>query len=56
MLPESQKIVLIGGTAKNQGIVSALSDVCNKDFLIPAEPQIINAVGAVMYFESEQGE
>jgi predicted CoA-substrate-specific enzyme activase len=54
MVPEAEKIVLIGGTAKNRGIVSALSELCERDLLIPNEPQIINAIGAVMFFKSEQ--
>src|SRR4030067_1804389 len=50
MIPKSQSIVLIGGTVKNEGLVSALRDMLKKEVLIPDEPQIINAIGALKYF------
>jgi len=50
MIPEAERIVLIGGTAKNTGMVSALRDILNKDVMIPKEPQIINALGALKYY------
>lgn len=50
MIPEGDLIVLIGGTAKNDGMVRALSDILGKDLLIPPEPQIINALGALEYY------
>ncbi len=49
MIPQAQIIVLIGGTAKNEGMVAALRDVLEKDVLKPDEPQIINALGALKY-------
>jgi len=50
MVPEGETIVLIGGAAKNEGLVSALTDVLNKKIKIPGEPQIINALGALKYY------
>jgi predicted CoA-substrate-specific enzyme activase len=50
MIPEAQSLVLIGGTVKNKGMVSALSDILKKDVLVPDEPQIVNALGALKYF------
>ncbi len=50
MIPEAEKIVLIGGTAKNKGMLSALKDVLRKEIMVPEEPQIINALGALKYF------
>jgi predicted CoA-substrate-specific enzyme activase len=50
MIPEAQSLVLIGGTVKNKGMVSALSDILNKDVLVPDEPQIVNALGALKYY------
>ncbi len=50
MIPEAQTIVLIGGTAKNEGMVMALRDILKKKILIPGEPQIVNALGALKYF------
>ena len=52
MIPEADTIVLIGGTVKNQGMVSALGDILGKKLLIPEEPQIINALGALKYYLS----
>jgi len=50
MIPEAETIVLIGGTVKNTGMVSALRDILKKDILIPPEPQIVNALGALKYY------
>ncbi len=50
MIPEAETIVLIGGTVKNEGMVSALRDILKKDILIPDEPQIVNALGALEYY------
>ncbi|MDD5615492.1 MAG: acyl-CoA dehydratase activase [Candidatus Methanoperedens sp.] len=50
MIPEAQSIVLIGGTVKNEGLVTALKDVLKKEVLIPDEPQIINALGVLKYY------
>jgi activator of 2-hydroxyglutaryl-CoA dehydratase len=50
MIPQAQQVVLIGGTIKNEGMVAALKDILNIDVLIPDEPQIINALGALKYY------
>lgn len=50
MIPEGETIVLIGGTVKNNGMVSALRDILKKDILMPPEPQIVNALGALEYY------
>jgi activator of 2-hydroxyglutaryl-CoA dehydratase len=50
MIPQAHQVVLIGGTVKNEGMVAALKDVLNIDVLIPDEPQIINALGALKYY------
>lgn len=50
MIPETETIVLIGGTVKNEGMVSALRDILKKDILMPPEPQIVNALGALKYY------
>jgi predicted CoA-substrate-specific enzyme activase len=50
MIPEAETIVLIGGTVKNEGMVSALRKILQKKLLIPPEPQIINALGALEYY------
>ena len=50
MIPEAESLVLIGGTVKNKGMVSALRDILNKEVLVPDEPQIVNALGALKYY------
>ena len=50
MVPEAETIVLIGGTVKNEGMVSALRDIIGGKIMIPEEPQIINALGALEYY------
>ncbi|MCZ7397400.1 MAG: acyl-CoA dehydratase activase [Candidatus Methanoperedens sp.] len=50
MIPDAEKVVLIGGTVKNEGMVTALREVLKKEFLIPEVPQIINALGALKYY------
>lgn len=50
MVPEAKTIVLIGGTVKNEGMVSALRKIIGKKIMIPDEPQVINALGALEYY------
>ena len=50
MIPDAQELVLIGGTVKNKGMLSALEDILQKEVLVPDEPQIVNALGALKYY------
>jgi len=50
MIPEAEKVVLIGGAAKNKGMVASLEDILGKKLLVPEEPQIVNALGALRYW------
>jgi activator of 2-hydroxyglutaryl-CoA dehydratase len=50
MIPEAQELVLIGGTVKNTGMLSALKDILQKEVLVPDEPQIVNALGALKFY------
>ncbi len=51
MVPEhAQKVALIGGVARNSGVVEALREVLGAEVLVPEEPQVVNAVGAVEYY------
>ncbi len=50
MVPEAERIVLIGGAVKNEGMVSALTHILHKKIMIPRNPQIVNALGALEYF------
>lgn len=49
LVPEAENIMLIGGVAKNRGLVKALSETLGRQPHVPAEPQIVNAVGALEY-------
>ncbi len=50
MIPRAETIAVIGGTAKNEGMMSALRDILKVEIVVPDEPQIINALGALKYF------
>ncbi len=50
MIPkDAKKIALIGGVAKNAGIVDAFSRYFK--VYVPKEPQIVNAYGCIAYYE-----
>lgn len=51
LIPEADRIVLIGGTVKNRGLAAALEEAAGKTFLIPDSPQTVNALGALRYSE-----
>lgn len=51
MMPRSvEKIALIGGTAKNRGVVDAFQKELGIEAFVPPDPQVVNAVGAVKYY------
>lgn len=54
ILPPATKVVLIGGVAKNMGFVKAFRETVNADVFVPPEPQVVNAVGAVIYIMREK--
>jgi len=57
MVPRhARSVALIGGTAKNAGVVEALSEVLGVRVHVPGEPQVVNAVGAVEYYLAREGE
>ncbi|WP_041537670.1 acyl-CoA dehydratase activase [Carboxydothermus hydrogenoformans] len=50
------KYMMTGGVAKNQGVVSAIESKLGEKLVIPAEPQIIGALGAALIaFEGTNG-
>ncbi|MBE0520759.1 MAG: 2-hydroxyglutaryl-CoA dehydratase [Candidatus Methanoperedenaceae archaeon] len=53
MVPEAETLVLIGGTVKNKGMVSALREIIRGKIMIPDEPQVINALGALKYYNQD---
>ncbi len=48
MVPEAERIAVIGGVAQNSGIVSALKKIL-REIVVPEYPQLINALGAALY-------
>ena len=56
MVPKcARSVAVIGGTAKNRGVVEALSEVLGARVYVPEEPQVVNAVGAVEYHLAGEG-
>lgn len=53
MVPEAGRVVLIGGGARNGGLVEELSNVLEVEVLVPEHPEFVNALGAVQYATSE---
>ncbi|NYE57086.1 acyl-CoA dehydratase activase [Carboxydothermus ferrireducens] len=50
------KYMMTGGVAKNQGVVTAIESKLGEKLVIPAEPQIIGALGAALIaFEGTNG-
>jgi len=49
MIPEAESIVVIGGVAKNEGIVNALKKILGRKIMVPDHPQLVNALGAALY-------
>lgn len=43
-----EKVVMVGGVAKNHGVVKSLERILGTIFLIPDEPQITGALGAAI--------
>lgn len=43
-----ERVVMVGGVAKNDGVVRSLEKILDTTFLIPPEPQITGALGAAL--------
>jgi len=57
MVPKrARSVAVIGGTAKNRGVVEALSKELGVRVFVPEDPQVVNAVGAVEYYLAREGE
>jgi activator of 2-hydroxyglutaryl-CoA dehydratase len=57
MVPKRvRSVAVIGGTAKNRGVVEALSKELGVRVFVPEDPQVVNAVGAVEYYLAREGE
>ncbi|MCL7414610.1 MAG: acyl-CoA dehydratase activase [ANME-2 cluster archaeon] len=51
MVPPADKVMLIGGTVQNTGIVDAVNAVLDSKIEVPIAPQLVNALGAALYRE-----
>lgn len=48
IVPDQNKTVLVGGLARNEGIVKALKKCSGNKFMIPADPEYACALGAAL--------
>jgi predicted CoA-substrate-specific enzyme activase len=51
----SPEVTMTGGVAKNLGVVRALEELIGQKFNIPAEPQIVGALGAALFAREATG-
>ena len=52
LVPRAERIVLVGGGARNTGLVDELSSLLGVGVLVPHHPAHVNALGAVEYMGS----
>jgi len=55
LVPVAEGVVLIGGGARNDGLVRELSSILDSKVTVPEHPEHVNAFGAVLYSKSGQG-
>lgn len=53
--PDADRVAFIGGVVKNKGVVDAFEKELGIRALVPREPQVVNAVGALEYYISRSG-
>jgi predicted CoA-substrate-specific enzyme activase len=56
LVPEAERIVLVGGGARNGGLVSELSTILEVEVHVPDHPAFVNALGAVEYMTTSPSE
>jgi predicted CoA-substrate-specific enzyme activase len=49
IVPDAERIVAIGGVARNRSMLFALGAVLDRKLLVPPSPQMMNALGAAMH-------
>jgi len=54
LIPECEKVALIGGVALNRGVASVLETITGREVVVPANCQFMNAIGAAIYGWKEQ--
>lgn len=52
LVPEADQMVLMGGGARNAGLVKELSSQLDMEVLVPEHPAFVNAMGVVEYVAS----
>jgi predicted CoA-substrate-specific enzyme activase len=49
IVPDAERIIVIGGVARNGSMLFALSAALDRKLFVPPEPQMVNALGAAMH-------
>ncbi len=52
LVPEAERVVLVGGGARNRGLVSELASILEVEVHVPDHPAFVNALGAIEYMTS----
>jgi len=52
LVPEAEEVVVLGGGARNAGLVAEVSSLLDVQVRVPDHPAFVNAVGAVVYATS----
>jgi predicted CoA-substrate-specific enzyme activase len=53
IVPDAERIVVIGGVARNRSMLFALSAALDRKLFVPPEPQMVNALGAAAFALSQ---
>jgi len=56
LVPEAERIVAIGGVARNRSMLFALSAILDRKLRVPPEPQTVNALGAAIHAASHSSQ
>ncbi len=54
LVPEAERTVVIGGGARNDGLVGELSGILDVQLTVPPHPEHVNALGVVLYHGGEE--
>ncbi|MBM4250140.1 MAG: hypothetical protein FJ149_12105 [Euryarchaeota archaeon] len=49
LVPDAERIVAIGGVARNRSMLFALGAILGRRLRVPPEPQMVNALGAALH-------
>ena len=51
----TDNVCMVGGVARNSGVVKAMEERIGRDILVPADPDIVGALGAAMAGKEQMG-